>query len=320
MTAIVGLGVHVPRYRIDADALAAAPGGFGAAGIRETAVAGPDEDSLTMAVEAATRALAAADLDRERVSALAVGTTTPPLAESDLSAQVVEMLGLPRDVETAVTTQSTRAGVSALKLADALRDGPALVVAADAPEGEPDDDIGQAAGAGAVALVLADEGPATVHGTASYAREFPGTRYRERGETSTRSYGATAYERRAYRETVAGAIEALSVAPVAIAPTAPDGSMPYRATGDLSNDPDVFERASSLGDTGAASPLFGLVAAWEADATDVAVVGYGDGAAADVAVVRGTAPVRAPPGETVSLTYEEYLRYRGETVSEGGRR
>lgn len=320
MTAIAGVGVHVPRYRIDADELDAVPGGFGAAGIREKAVAGPDEDSLTMAVEAATRALAAAGLERAALTALTVGTTTPPLAESDLPAQLVEMLGLPRAVETAIATQSTRAGVSAVKLADSLRDGPALVVAADAPEGDPDDAIGQAAGAGAVALVIGDEGPAVLAERASYAREFPGTRYRESGETATQSYGATAYERRAYRETIAGAIEVLGDVPGAIAPTAPDGSMPYRSTGDLEADPDVYERASSLGDTGAASPVFGLLAAWEAGADDVAVVGYGGGAAADVAVVRGTAPVREPAIETVSLTYAEYLRYRGETVADGGRR
>ncbi|MFB6070025.1 MAG: hypothetical protein ABEJ76_03300 [Halanaeroarchaeum sp.] len=320
MTAIESVGVHVPRYRIAADTVREAWGQFEPAGIQTVAVAGPDEDALTMAVEAAERALETSRHDRSAISTLAVGTTTPPLDESDLAAQATEMLGLPRAVESATFTQSTRAGTSALHSATALREGPALVVAADAPDGEPDEALGQAAGAGAVAFVLADDGPTVLEETGTATRAYPGTRFRERGSETVSAYGATTYERRAYTETIARAIEDLPGEPDAIAPSAPDGSMPYRATSDVDADPDVYQRASDLGDTGAASPLFGLLAAWDADEEDVVVVGYGDGASADALRLTGSAPVESGSIDPVEVTYAEYLRIRGDLVSAGGDR
>lgn len=317
MTGIESVGVHVPRYRISAEAIREGMGGFDAAGVSEKAVAGPDEDSLTMGVEAATRALAAADVDRGDLRTLTIGTTTPPLDENDLAAQVIEMMALPRDLETTVATQSTRAGTEALRAGARLGDGPALVIATDAPSGDPDDALGHAAGAGAVALVLTESGPATITDQGSYAEEFPGTRYRERGDATVQSYDATAYERHAYAATIAGAIDTVEEQPTALAPSAPDGGMPYRATSDLDTDPSVYERASSLGDTGSASPFFGLIEAWEDGESTVHVVGYGDGATADVLVIDGTVPVETAR-EPVSIGFGEYLRIRGEVISSGG--
>jgi hydroxymethylglutaryl-CoA synthase len=318
MTAIEAVGVHVPRYRAAAEEFEDAWGQFQGANISEVAVAGPDEDTLTMAVEAAERAFEASTRDRSEVDMLTLGTTTPPLEESDVAGHLVEMLGLSRTVESAIFGQSTRAGVEALRSAIDRRSGPALVVASDSPSGEPDEALGQAAGAGAVALVVADDGPVSVAGEGNYSRSFPGTRYRERGEETVQAYGATEYERRAYTETIAGALESLDADLDALAPTAPDGALPYRATARLSDDPSVYQRADSLGDTGAASPFFGALAAWEADETDLAVVGYGDGASVDVVHLQGTATPNRSSTDTVSLSYPEYLRIRGEIVQTGG--
>lgn len=320
MTAIESVGVHVPRYRISADTVADARGGFDAAGVSSTAVAGPDEDTLTMAVEAAERAIESSSVDRSTITAVTVGTTTPPLDEADLTADLVAMLGLPETVESAAFTQSARAGTRALRTAIGLRDGPALVVASDAPVGAPDDALGQGAGAGAVAFVLADEGPVSVAETGSVTRPFPGTRYRERGETRVDAYGATAYERQAYTETVAAGFETVDGRDAALAPTAPDGSMPYRATNAMAGDPSVYQRASALGDTGAASAFFSLLAAWDEGEENVVVVGYGDGASADAIRLEGRAPVAESHIEAVDLDYPDYLRIRGEIVSTGGGR
>ncbi|MFB6134702.1 MAG: ACP synthase, partial [Halanaeroarchaeum sp.] len=131
------------------------------------------------------------------------------------------------------------------------------------------------------------------------------------------SYDATSYERHAYAATIAGALEDGDARPTALAPSAPNGAMPYRAANEIEADPDIYERAATLGDTGAASPFFGLLDAWDAGASTVHVVGYGDGATANVVVVDGSLPVDEPE-ETVDLTYPEYLRYRGTLVTSGG--
>ncbi|MFB6131856.1 MAG: hypothetical protein ABEJ44_00440 [Halanaeroarchaeum sp.] len=270
-----------------------------------------------MAVDAARRALEESSVGRDDLSAVTLGTTTPPLEENDLAAQLVEMLGLPRTVRTTVSTQSTRAGTAALRIAMDARDGPAMAIATDCPVGNPDDSQGHGAGAGAIAMVLTDDGSATIRDAGSYAREFPGTRYRERGETTVKHYDATAYERQAYAATIAGALEDLDPTATALAPTAPDGALPYRAANETDRSFDVYQDASSLGDTGAASPYFGLTAAWADGVEDVVVVGYGDGAVADAVEIAGTAPV-SEPRETVDLAYSEYLRMRGEIVTTGG--
>lgn len=317
MTAIESVGVHVPRYRIAAETVRDARGSFEPAGVETVAVPGADEDALTMAVEAAERALDGAGVDRSTLGTVTIGSTTPPLDEGDLTAQTVALLGLDRSVETTAVTQSTRAGTRAIRIAERLSDGPALAIAADAPRGPPDDALGQGAGAGAIALLLTDEGSASIATSAATARAYPGTRYRERGDADVQSYGATAYERRAYAESVARTVDALDESVEAFAPTAPDGSMPYRAMTELDDDPPVYQAASSLGDTGAASPLFGLLEAWDEGETDVAVVGYGGGST-DVIRIEGTASPRRSAVPTVHLSYARYLQLRGAIADAGG--
>lgn len=334
MSDLTGVGAYVPRYRITASTIADAWDGFRARGVDEKRVAGADEDAVTMAVAAAERAIADAGVDRAQIGTLALGTTTPPVDEGDVGVTVAEVLGLDACVDVRTATQSTRAGTRALRAA-VDSSGPALAVASDAPVGAPDDAVGHAAGAGAVALVAgADDGDGggdgdgdgdpeeldrpTVTGTATYAREYPGTRFRRRGADTVETYGAAAYEREAYTATIAGAYAALPDPPTDAAPTAPDGSLPGRA-GRAIEGATVHHLADELGDTGAASPLFGLLAAWEAGADSVAVLGYGDGAGVDAVAVEGSRSVewRRP---ATDLTYAEYLRKRGDVLSAGGER
>lgn len=317
MSAIESYGVYVPRYRIDSSEFEAAWGAFEARGVSEKTVLASDEDAVTMAVEAIERALANSETTRSDVEALALGTTTPPVEEGDVAAQIAEIVGLDRSVEVSAHTQSTRAGTEALAAAVDSEALPAVAVAADCPIGAPDAAIDHAAGAGAVALLIAEDGPASVEESSSYAQEFSGTRFRQRGRLDVESYDATAFERDAYTSVIAGAFDALNCSASALAPTAPDGSMPYRAGRAVAADVDVYERTSSLGDTGAASPLFGLLAAWEDGKDDVVVAGYGNGASADALRLIGSIEV-AWDHETTSITYDEYLRKRGHIVSGDG--
>lgn len=315
--AIVGVGTYTPRFRIDRDEVAAAWDGFEASGIDRKAVPAADEDALTMGVTAARDAFQSAAVERSDLGVIAVGTTTPPVEEGDIGAQLVEILDLPRDAEVMVHTQSTRAGTAALRAAMRTSEGPALAIAADCPVGAPDDELDHAAGAGAVAVILGDGGPVTIADTATYSQEFSGTRFRNRGEETVSTYGATAYARDAFETVTGEAVSALSGSAPALAPTATDGRLPSRATRRLDADPEVYQRASELGDTGAASPFFGLLAAWADSHESVVVVGYGDGASADALLVRGSLDAEWTR-ETESITYAEYLRKRGYVSSEGG--
>ncbi|MFC7134787.1 MULTISPECIES: OB-fold domain-containing protein [Salinibaculum] len=327
---IAGIGAYAPRLRIEAAEFAEAWGSFDAAGVEEKAVPEADEDALTMGVEAAKRALAAADADGAAVSHLAFATTTPPMAEEDLTARLASMLGTPEDVTTRTLSGSTRAGAQALDGAlDAgpFGEGVGLVVVSDCPQGAPDSGVEHAAGAGAAALVLDSDGPGTVVDRAESVEPFPGTRFRSAGDDETTGLGVTQYDRQSFTTALGSAADGLDVTPDSVdaaAVQSPDGKLPYRAAGALGVDTGTIadaETVSTLGDTGAASVFLGAATAFEDGAERVLLAAYGSGAGANVLVVDGAVPVDAALGGDTDLTYAEYLRRRGEITSdepEGG--
>ncbi|MFC4408484.1 OB-fold domain-containing protein [Haloarchaeobius iranensis] len=323
---IRAVGAYAPRFRITAEAFEEAWGQFHASGIEEKAVPGADEDALTMAAAAAKRALATDGSDGDEVSHLAFASTTPPLAEADLTSRLGAALGVPETATRRFHGGSTRAGTSALADAVAadLDDGLALVVAADCPKGHLDDAVDHAAGAGAVAFVLGGDGAATVADSAEYATPYPGTRFRQAGTDRTEGLDVTTYDRTAFREVVTGAVDALDADPEpdAVAIQAADGKRPYRVAGALGVDnAAIYEVATvqELGDTGAASAPLSLARALAAGVETTLVVGVGSGAGADALVVvhddeEGVAADLALDGGA-NLSYAEYLRQRGEVTS-----
>jgi hydroxymethylglutaryl-CoA synthase len=354
---IEAVGAYAPRFRVSAEAFEEAWGQFHAAGVEEKAVPDADEDALTMAYEAGRRALDAADRAGADVAFLAFASTTPPLAEEDLTARIGGMLGVPDDATRHAFTGSTRAGTRALDAA--LSAGPwdsetvgeasspdasepiGLVVASDCPRGQPDSDEDHAAGAGAAAFVLSGSGGAEVAARAEYAAEYPGTRFRRTGSETVEGLGATAYERQAFTETLAGAVEQVGFDPEevdAAAVQAPNGKLPYRAAGALGVDAETIQRGATvhdLGDTGAASVPLGIVTAMAEGAETVLAAAFGSGAGADALLVEtgasggDGADGGDPSGVAASLalddaesvSYAEYLRKRGELTSgppEGG--
>ncbi|SDM83385.1 hydroxymethylglutaryl-CoA synthase [Halogranum gelatinilyticum] len=324
---IAGIGVYLPRARIDAETVREAWGQFSAAGVQSKAVAGADEDSLTMAADAAERALDAAGVDATALEQLVLATTTPPLAEEDPTARLGEFLGVDAATPRRFFTGSTRAGTQALGTAEP-GETPALVVAADCPRGEPNSPEDHAAGAGAAAFVLSEAGAAKFVDHAEYAVDYPGTRFRRQGSERVEGLGVSAYDRQAFVECVAGAVSGLDSDPnpSAVALQAPDGKLPYRVTGALGVDAEAISSVTPIhefGDLGAASPLVALATALDAGHERVLTVGYGGGAGADALVVACEAdgPDDFPPVETsdtegVQVSYAEYLRLRGELTGE----
>ncbi len=222
------------------------------------------------------------------------------MAEEDVTARLGGMLDVPDDATRYVFTGSTRAGTRALVAglaAGPWDDGVGLVVAADAPRGEPESAEDHAAGAGAAAFVLADDGPASVVERAEYAAEFPGTRFRETGESNVEGLGVTSYDREAFSETLAGAVEGVDADEVdAAAVQAPDGKLPYRAAGALGVGIDEIRAGAlvhELGDTGAACVPLSLAKSLAEGHERILAASFGSGAGADAFVVEaeGDVPV-----------------------------
>jgi len=323
-TRIAGIGAYAPRLRVAAEEFERAWGRFEAAGVEETAVPEADEDALTMAAEAARRALEAAGRDGNTVDHLGFATTTPPVAEEDLTARLASILGIPSDATTRTHTGSTRAGAQALDAA--LDAGPwggqaGLIAVGDCPRGAPDSEQEHAAGAGGMAVVLDSDGPGVVLGRASHVEPYPGTRFRPVGATETTGLGITQYDREAFRAALGGARDALSIADLAVdaaAVQSPDGALPYRVADTLGVETAQIAAADTvtrIGDTGAASALLGAAKAFDEGAKRVMLAAYGSGAGATVHVLDGPVPVERSVAGEQSLTYAAYLRRRGEITS-----
>jgi hydroxymethylglutaryl-CoA synthase len=318
---IGAVGAYAPGRRVPSEAFAETWGRFEASGIESVAVPAADEDALTMAAAAGRNALDAADVDGGAVEWLAFASTTPPLAEEDLTPRLGSMLGVGEAARHHTFTGSTRAGARALLAAPA--DGTALVVVADAPRGDPDSAEGQAAGAGSAAFLCSRDGRAAITATSERASPYPGTRFRRTGEERVAGLGVTSYDRQAYTETLARAASGVVTDDVDVAAVqAPDGALPYRATGALGVEASAVadcETVSDLGDTGAASVPLSLARALADGRETVLAAAFGSGAGASVFRVEtdGSIPATLDLEAGESIAYGEYLRLRGEITSEG---
>ena len=154
MAGIVSFGAYVPKYRLSRDMIARAwrSGSMGG----EKAVASYDEDSITMAVEAALNCLG--QVDPQKVDGLFFASTTPPYREKQSASLIATVIDMRRDMITTDFCDSLRAGASALKSAiDAIEGksaGQILIAAADCRVGAAESDFEQSLGDGAAALLL----------------------------------------------------------------------------------------------------------------------------------------------------------------------
>lgn len=159
---ITGYGAYVPRLRIARATIAAAhrwmAPGLRAQSAGERAHGSWDEDSVTMAVEAARDALAAHEAGHaQALRALSFLSATPPAAELQCGALAAELLGLDAGARTRDLTASHRALAATLDdalAAPAAGGAPSLLVASDRPRARiaSTQEIGQGAGAAAFAL------------------------------------------------------------------------------------------------------------------------------------------------------------------------
>lgn len=152
MAGITSVGAYIPRYRLSLEEIAGFWGGRSGGG--ERAVAGFDEDSITMAVAAGLECLAM----RGEADGLYFAGNSSPYKEKQGAAIIAGALDLNKESRTADFTGSLRSGSTAIRAAlDAVNSGSAqniLVTAADcrpaAPQGKLEQLFGDAAAAVAI--------------------------------------------------------------------------------------------------------------------------------------------------------------------------
>ena len=177
---LVGYGVYIPRYRIAAREIAQLwTDGQGGLPVDAKSVPGPDEDTITMAIEAARNALDRADLPAERLSAVWVGSESHPYSVKPSGGIVAEAIGAAPWVSTADFEFACKAGSEALTAAMALVGSGmadyAMAIGADTAQSRPGDALEYTASAGAGALIVgpAERALATLDATISYVTDTP---------------------------------------------------------------------------------------------------------------------------------------------------
>jgi hydroxymethylglutaryl-CoA synthase len=174
MAGITSMGVYIPMYRLKHDEIARMWGVHAIGG--EKAVAGYDEDPVTMAVAAARECLKS---DALLPKGLFFASTTAPYQEKLSAAIISNSVGLDQKSFTADFANSLKSGTTALKSAlDAINAGSAervLVVAADCRLGLPKGRFEQLFGDAAAALAIGNEGViAQIESFSSLTSEFIG--------------------------------------------------------------------------------------------------------------------------------------------------
>lgn len=327
MAGIVSVGVYIPRYRLDRGEIGRMWGAKAAPG--EKAVAGYDEDAVTMAVAAARECAA-------RSGRLPVGlyfaSTTSPYKEKQSAAMVASVLDLARNSITVDFANSLRAGTCALRSAlDAAKGTPGgevMVVASDCRTGAPKGRFEQLLGDGATAVTLGTAGViAEVEAGFTLFSDFTDV-WRTDADAFPRSGETRFVDDVGYaplvQEAVAGLLKTagLAVGDVsrAVFPAA-DARQHADIARKLGFAPQQVQDPlySLVGNTGATGPFLALAAALE-DAQPgerILLLGYGDGAdaflirATDLVVAARTgSPLKERLARKKYIDYGSYLTWR----------
>jgi hydroxymethylglutaryl-CoA synthase len=178
MVGIISFGAYVPRMRLQRAAIYAANRWF-APGLKglakgERAITNWDEDSITMAVEAARNCLRRHD--RTSVKSLILASTSFPFSDRQNAGVVKEAINLPDAVATLDIGGSQKAGIGALLQAchtAAAHAGPVLVVASEQRRARPASEDELSNGDAAACFLLGpDDGIAKLIGTHSVSVDF----------------------------------------------------------------------------------------------------------------------------------------------------
>ncbi len=337
---IVGYGAYIPRYRLPATEVSRIwTGGVGGVPIKEKAVAGLDEDVVTMSIEAARNTMArAGDVDPARIRAVWVGSESHPYAVKPTSTIVAEAIGATPDTQAADWEFACKAGTEAFQAAIGFVGSGmaqyAMAIGVGTAQARPGGALEYTAGAGGAAYLLgpAEESLAVLEGSFSFVTDTPDfwrRAYQHYPSHGGRFTGQPAY----FRHTLSaaeGLMSALGTQPGDYTHAVfhqPNVKFPSSAAKKLGFTPAQIAPgllANEVGNTYAGSSLLGLTAILDGASPGerVLLVSYGSGAGADAISLHVTEAVlerrgratstRAYVARRVEIDYATYVRFAGK--------
>lgn len=337
---IVGYGSYIPIYRLPSSEIARVWQGSGSGPIREKAVAGLDEDTVTIAIEASRNALARASIDPAELRAVWVGSESPPYAVKPAATLVAEAIGATPHLLAADFEFACKAGTEALQSSLGLVGSGmgkyALAIGADTAQGRPSDALEYTAASGGSAFIIgpADHALATCLGSYSYTTDTPD--FWRRAHQHYPQHGGRFTGEPAYFYHIQAAastlLSALNISPEDLTYAVfhqPNTKFPLRVGQRLGFQRDQLEPgilSGVIGNTYAGAALTGFSAILDiAQPGDrILLTSFGSGAGSDtflwevtdkITDRRSLAPsVKAYIQRRKEIDYALYARYRGKLI------
>jgi hydroxymethylglutaryl-CoA synthase len=333
---IVGYGAYVPRFRLPASEVARVWGDTGGLPIKEKAVAGLDEDTVTMSIEAARNALARAAIAPEEIRAVWVGSESHPYAVKPSSTIVAEAIGATPHTQAADLEFACKAGSEAIVMGIGMVGSGmgryVLSIGMDTAQGRPGDALEFTAASGGAAFLLGpgSESVAVYEASLSHVTDTPD--FWRRAYAHYPSHGHRFTGEPAYFEHTLSAAKAL-MEEMGTQPGdydyavfhQPNTKFPQRAAQMLGFKPEQIKAGllvPVIGNTYAGSSLIGLAAVLDEarPGERIFMVSFGSGAGSDAFSLRVTDKI-AERRERAPLTkdyiarckyvdYATYARYR----------
>ena len=336
---IIGYGAYVPRYRLPATEISRVWLGEPLPGpVKEKAVAGIDEDVITMSIEAARNALARSEIDPLALRAVWVGSESHPYAVKPSGTIVAEAIGASEHIQAGDWEFACKAGteavVAAMSLVGSQMADFALAIGMDTAQAKPGDALEYTASSGGAAFIIgpAEDALAVIDAHYSFVTDTPD--FWRRAHQKYPEHGQRFTGEPAYFHHILSATQTL-MAHMNLEPTdfkyaifhQPNEKFPNRVAKQLGFKPEQFKDgllSPVIGNTYAGAALIGLTAVLDiAEPGDrILITSYGSGAGSDAFVLtaqdalvarRGSAPsTQAYIARRTEIDYATYTRLRGK--------
>lgn len=298
---IVSYGGYIPRWRIKPQDIAKTWGADGDAisrglNIVSKSVPSPDEDVITISVEAARNLMKKVNIDPKDIGAIYVGSESHPYAVKPSATIVAEAIEASPDLTAADFEFACKAGTAAIQTcmglvaSDMIRYG--IAIGSDTSQGAPGDPLEYSASAGGGAFLIGKEKvAATIKHTVSFTTDTPDF-WRREGQTYPKHGGRFTGEPAYFKHVLTCAknlFDQTGTGPEDFNHAVfhqPNGKFPVSAGKKLGFSKEQIQTGllvPQIGNTYSGAVLLGLAAILDIaePGERVFVVGYGSGAGSD---------------------------------------
>ncbi len=344
MIGITSYGTYIPRYRIKVEEIARVWGDNpehikSGLMIHEKSVPDLDEDTATIAVEAARSAIGRCNIDPKEIGAVYVGSESHPYAVKPTATIVAEAIEATPDLTAADFEFACKAGTAAIQTCmgevamGMIKYG--MAIGADVSQGAPGDALEYTAAAGGAAYIIGKKDLiAEIEDTFSFTTDTPDF-WRREGESypmhGGRFTGEPAYFKHVISATK-GIMKKVGTKPGDydyVVFHQPNGKFPLRAAKTLGFSEKQIGPGlivPMLGNTYSGSSLIGLAAILDQakSGARILMTSFGSGAGSDafsitvtdgIEEVRGKAPTIAKLLKNPKyIDYALYAKHKGKIV------